>query len=330
MDKTIKQTDTVIVGAGFSGLYLASFLLSKGYDDFLIVAPKTKTVSEKSFFNFRSRGIRQNSLKSSMIETGKGKNNFQLVNVLVNNIDDELTHLDGLAKLKPSFMGVQVIDPAGLMKKLKESSKEHRLDEVAVKIAKEGNRFAIRTNAHVIKARQVVFCLGGQRDRFSKFFADEKVPVDGFGLAKSIGCKTRMLDKMMFHPFYAGAVCLPSDNLADFEIIDDQGRKLLLTNNLLKAHNAHHCFDEILAEFKKAKKIFALKGKTRIEITPQPHYLLGGIVINRRGRTSVRNVYALGECSFGMHGHGRIGGCALSEIIVMARVIADQLCHHEL
>jgi aspartate oxidase len=96
------------------------------------------------------------------------------------------------------------------------------------------------------------------------------------------------------------------------------------TYSLIRAHNAHHRFDEIIEEFK-GQKCYAVKGMKKIPLNTEPHYTLGGIRINKHGKTNVKNIYALGECSFGMHGYGRIGGCSLSEILVMSRIIAKQI-----
>ena len=129
----------------------------------------------------------------------------------------------------------------------------------------------------------------------------------------------------MHHPFYSNGVCVPSDNIFDFDIVDQNGKRFDKICQMLRAHNTHHCFEEICKEFKKTKQYVAVKGDRRIELNIEPHYTLGGIRINKHGQTNIKNVYALGECSFGMHGYGRIGGCSLSAIIVMARVIANRL-----
>jgi cation diffusion facilitator CzcD-associated flavoprotein CzcO len=102
--KKIKTTNTIIIGAGFSGLYLAHHLIASGTHDFKIIAPKMKTVSDKSYFNIRSRGVKQTSLKKSMHIASYGKSNKQLVNLFVNNIDDELTYLSHLTKMEPSYL----------------------------------------------------------------------------------------------------------------------------------------------------------------------------------------------------------------------------------
>jgi aspartate oxidase len=323
--KTIKTTDIVIVGAGFAGSYLAHSLLSRGYNKILIIAPNKKTVSDKAYYNFRSRGIKQTSLKTSVIRAGQGKCNNQLVNVLVNNIDDELTRLNYLTEMKPSFLGASVSNPKMLLEKLRKILKNNRLYEEVVKIKKWKSGIIVETVQDIVHCKKIVFCGGGNRSRFSKKFQDEKVDHDIFELANNIGCRIEDLDKIMYHPFYSKGVCISSDNIFDFDIVDQDGQRLEKVCHLLRAHNAHHCFEEICREFKKTKKCFAVKGNKKIELEIEPHYTLGGIRINKHGQTNIKNVYALGECSFGMHGYGRIGGCSLSEIIVMTQIIAKKI-----
>ena len=321
----IKKTDTLIIGAGFAGLYLAHYLLENGYNKILVIAPDKKTVSDKAYYNFRSRGIKQTSLKASIVEAGKGKCNNQLVNVLVNNIDDELTRLSYVTEMKPSYLGASVAKPKALLEKLRGKTKKYRLYGEVVKIKKDKGNIIVETTNEIIYCKKIVFCGGGNRARFSKKFQDEKVLHDIFKVANNLGCKTEAVDKIMYHPFYSNGVCIPSDNIFDFEIVDQCGKRLDKTCRLLRAHNAHHCFEEVCKEFKRTKKRFAVKGGKKIELDIEPHYTLGGIKINKHGETDIKNVYALGECSFGMHGYGRIGGCSLSEIIVMARIISQRV-----
>ncbi|MEK9153110.1 MAG: FAD-binding protein, partial [Patescibacteria group bacterium] len=322
---TAINIDTLIIGAGFSGLYLANVLLDLGYKNFIIAAPDQATVSDKSYYDFRSRGVRQDSMKSSILKAGKRKSNCQLVNVLVNGIDDELTYLNSFAKLKPSFIGAQVINPQGLLLYLKNKTGDYQTRDEVISIEKQSGHFIAKTTKQTIISQKIVFCSGGNRAEFSKIFSEEKIQNNVFTIAQRLGCAVIMLDKIMYHPFYSEkGVCLPSDSLADFRVVNEKGQELKKTNELLRAHNAHHCFDEILAELKKNRSCFAVKGKTKIKLIPQPHYRLGGLKIDKAGRTNQKNIYALGECACGMHGLGRIGGCALSEIIVMARVIAQQ------
>ena len=53
-----------------------------------------------------------------------------------------------------------------------------------------------------------------------------------------------------------------------------------------------------------------------IMITPASHFTMGGIPIDRLGRTALGGLFAAGEVSGGIHGANRMGGNALSEGLV--------------
>ncbi|MCE9628852.1 MAG: FAD-binding protein [Candidatus Vogelbacteria bacterium] len=321
----IKTTDIVIVGAGFSGLYLAHHLIVGGKHDFLIVAPDMKTVSDKSYFNIRSRGVKQTSLKESMSLASYGKSNKQLVSIFVNNIDDELTYLSHLTKMEPSYLGAKVSNPKLLLNKIKKESDFSRIYAEVISVKKSRKYVEVVTSQGVIHCQKIVFCFGGLRARLSDKFVDERVQNNMFEIVRAAGCTVMYQDLVMRHPFYSKGVCIPSDNLYSFDFIDEKNKRLKLTHDLVRAHNAHHRFDDICKEYQKTAKRYAVNGKQRIELDIEPHFVLGGIRINKRGETKVKNMYALGECAYGMHGKGRLGGGSIGEILVMSRVIAKQI-----
>jgi succinate dehydrogenase / fumarate reductase flavoprotein subunit len=56
-----------------------------------------------------------------------------------------------------------------------------------------------------------------------------------------------------------------------------------------------------------------------ILIYPTLHYQNGGIEINDQGETRVKNLYAAGEVSGGVHGRNRLMGNSLLDILVFGR-----------
>ena len=59
--------------------------------------------------------------------------------------------------------------------------------------------------------------------------------------------------------------------------------------------------------------------KEPMEVAPTAHHFMGGARINKHGETTVKNLYAAGEVTGGVHGANRLGGNALADTQVFGR-----------
>ena len=64
----------------------------------------------------------------------------------------------------------------------------------------------------------------------------------------------------------------------------------------------------------------------KIPVYPCQHYLMGGIDTDIHGESSVKGLFAVGECAHtGVHGSNRLAGNSMLEDLVFARQIAEEI-----
>ena len=65
--------------------------------------------------------------------------------------------------------------------------------------------------------------------------------------------------------------------------------------------------------------------RTPMEVAPTAHYSMGGVWVDGGTHaTDVEGLFAVGECSSGVHGANRLGGNSLAETIVFGRIVGEQ------
>ena len=117
---------------------------------------------------------------------------------------------------------------------------------------------------------------------------------------------------------------------------DLEGR--MKANKELRYHVAAYTNTKNIAQqLKAAKRPAAFEEQHRAELTAYRtaaayfkandiHYFMGGIQVDERHRTSMRNLYAAGECCAQYHGANRLGGNSLLGAIYGGQIAAETAC----
>ena len=69
--------------------------------------------------------------------------------------------------------------------------------------------------------------------------------------------------------------------------------------------------------------------KESIPVEPSVHFFMGGIAVNLKHETKIRNLYAVGECASMYHGANRLGGNSLLAAVYSGRVAARAIAEAE-
>jgi len=70
-----------------------------------------------------------------------------------------------------------------------------------------------------------------------------------------------------------------------------------------------------------------LKAGNAVEVAPAAHYMEGGIAVNERCETTVKGLYAAGECSGGLFGANRVAS-AITQILVQGNIAGKSAATH--
>jgi len=106
------------------------------------------------------------------------------------------------------------------------------------------------------------------------------------------------------------------------------GLKLDLSENLDVPEMVHYKkMNDERNKFEKVRIAYgedAFHWKEPWDISPSAHYMMGGIKIDQDARSSVKNLYAIGEVAGGAMGANRLGSVSIADIFTMGIIAGEE------
>ncbi len=204
----------------------------------------------------------------------------------------------------------------------------------------------------MVWAKETILCTGGAGQIFRESTNPAVATADGSSLAYRAGVQLSDMELMQFHPTVLyiagssrsliteairgeGAHLVDSDGhrfMPDYDERAELAPRDVVSQSIIRQMQAtsHPCVyldlshldaKHVVARFPGIAELCAKFGldlaSDRIPVRPGAHYMLGGVTVDRQGRTSLPGLWAAGEVtSSGLHGANRLASNSLLEGLV--------------
>ena len=225
----------------------------------------------------------------------------------------------------------------------------------------------IKNEYETIYSNNVIIATGGIGQIYKNTTNPTESTGDGIALAKLAGVELENMEFVQFHPT---ALCVKNKKTMPLvsESVRGEGAKLVDINGdyfakdyneladlaprdvvsraikeqMKKTNSSYVNLDISQIGIEKFKQrfptIYSLCQENNIDISnglipvvPTQHYFMGGIKIDINSATSIKNLYAIGECSSsGLHGANRLASNSLLECGVFAHNLSEKLLKENL
>jgi L-aspartate oxidase len=221
-----------------------------------------------------------------------------------------------------------------------------------------GIRASVAGRPVEIIADATVLATGGCGQVYRYTTNPEVATGDGFAIAHRAGVRLADMEFVQFHPTALDTPETPLSLISEAVrgegaiLVNDRGQRFMTRRHKLaelapRDIVAREIFREaqdgtrVWIDARKLSRVFARRfpgilriclargidpRKDRIPVTPAAHYMMGGIVTDLAGRSSLDRLYACGEVSrTGVHGANRLASNSLLEGLVFAERVARDM-----
>lgn len=213
-----------------------------------------------------------------------------------------------------------------------------------------------------IRARTIVLSTGGCGQLFENTTNPKIATGDGLAIAARAGAEIVDMQYIQFHPTALftekeNPLFLISEAVRGFgaHIVNDEGKRFLFKYDIkgelstrdmvsnaiskeLQLSGKNHVYLDCRHLDPKAfanqfpvitahcNELGIYPEKDLIPVVPAAHYQCGGIKVDQNGVTSIKNLYAIGECArTGLHGKNRLASNSLLEAVVYAHQASENV-----
>jgi L-aspartate oxidase len=213
----------------------------------------------------------------------------------------------------------------------------------------------------LIWANAVLLAAGGAGQVFRETTNPNIATGDGVAMAYRAGCRLRDLEFVQFHPttlYVAGAARTLISEAARGEggvLVNKFGERFMekysemkelaprdvvsraILTEMQQTHDTnvyldltHVAPDRLATRFPQIKDLCSLFdiniSEDLIPVCPSAHYMIGGVAVDRSGRSTIHRLYACGEAaSTGLHGANRLGSNSLLEGLAMGKSTGETI-----